>query len=125
MNENSTTQQPSERTMPTFPYNSTGSHSPTQSHVETPRSIYSRTSLEDYALTMLVYTQFQISSLVDLDENHGTISRSRSSISSGTSEGSDLSANSALHHQGPGPPSSAEAEDAERQTANSAGCIQA
>ncbi|KAJ5244705.1 hypothetical protein N7489_004801 [Penicillium chrysogenum] len=125
MNESSATQQPSKRTLPTSPYVSTGSHSPNQNHVEKPCSIYSRTSLEDYALAMLAYTQSQVSSLVDLDENHGTSNRTCSSIISGTSEGSDLSAKSALHHQGPGLPNSAEGEEAGRQTANSAGCIQA
>jgi hypothetical protein len=49
---------------------------------------------------------------------HDTSSRSHGSISSGTSDGGDLSANS-------GSPSSAEAEKALRQTVNSSGCLQA
>jgi hypothetical protein len=62
--------------------------------------------MEDYARAMLVYTQSQISSLVGLDELHGTSTRSTSStssISSGNTEGSDPSTNRALRHQDPGP----------------------
>lgn len=59
-------------------------------HVETQRSIDPRASLGDYNRTMLEYTQQQMSSFVDLDDDRGsgTSGRSSESGSSGRSHGS-------------------------------------
>jgi hypothetical protein len=75
-----------------------------------PYSTNSRISLNGYARSMMAYTRSQISSFVGLDEKYETKPQlQRSSINSGSSEGSDLSVNSVLHQQGSGLPSPAEA----------------
>ena len=108
---------------------STDSHS-TNNEEETTCSANYRTCWEDYSHTMVAYTQRQISSLVEHDQNHGsssnaspstsTSTNSRSNISSGNGVKSDVSADSVLY-QGPGLP---EADEIEGQTANIAGCSQ-
>ncbi|KAJ5573766.1 uncharacterized protein N7459_008193 [Penicillium hispanicum] len=91
------------------------------SHVETARSLDPHNSLEDYNRTMLEYTQRQMSSFVDLDDNTGRGSSSRSSQSSGDSGHSGASSNGVLARQANGaPPTSAGAAAEARHGAQQA-----
>lgn len=105
MTEDPTMQQPSDNIQSMFPHESRG-HGPAHgNHVETQRSTNPGISLEDYNRTMLEYTQRQISSFVDLNDNRSRRgASSRSSQSSGNSGRSGASNNGVLACQANGPP---------------------
>lgn len=98
-------QQPSDNIQSMFPHESGATGLPHGNHIETQRSTDPRISLEDYNRTMLEYTQHQMSSFVDLDDNNsGRGASSRSSQSSGNSGRSGASSNGVLARQANGPP---------------------
>ncbi|KAJ5191573.1 uncharacterized protein N7498_010558 [Penicillium cinerascens] len=94
-------------------------------HVETQRSIDPRVSLEDYNRTMLEYTQQQMSSFVDLDDERGSGTSGRGSESSGSSGNSghsDDPAKGVMTSQPSGlPPTSAGAAAAKRRHLHNGG----
>ncbi|KAJ5906659.1 uncharacterized protein N7473_003575 [Penicillium subrubescens] len=111
MTEGHQMQQPSDNIHNMFAHES-GETGPSHgNHVETQRSTDPRNSLEDYNRTMLEYTQRQMSSFVDIDDNNsGNSGSSRSSQSSGNSGRSGTSSNGVLARQANGaPPTSASA----------------
>ncbi|EPS34509.1 hypothetical protein PDE_09473 [Penicillium oxalicum 114-2] len=107
MLEEQTMQQPSYTIQSMFP-NQAGEDSSLQgTNVETQRTFDPHTTIEDYNRTMLEYTQRQISSFVDLDENNNSSGTcSRSSQSSGNSDTSAHSTDS-RHAAGASSPTSA------------------
>lgn len=103
-----------------------GAGSPaSDNHVETQRSVDPRVSLEDYNRTMLEYTQQQMSSFVDLDDDRGSGTSGRnseSSVSSGNSDRSNDSINGVVTSQPSGlPPTSAGAAAAKRRHLHNGG----
>ncbi|GLI74996.1 hypothetical protein PoHVEF18_003246 [Penicillium ochrochloron] len=105
MTESHQMQQPSDNIHNMFSHESGGNGPSHGNHVETQRSTEPRISLEDYNRTMLEYTQRQMSSFVDLDDNNsGNSGSSRSSQSSGNSGRSGTSSNGVLARQANGPP---------------------
>lgn len=78
-------QQPTESIQSMFPSDSPGmSNMASETRIDSYRSLDpSRASLEDYNRAMLLYTQRQIASFVDMDDSHrGSSSSGRSSASS-------------------------------------------
>ncbi|KAJ5495284.1 hypothetical protein N7539_000400 [Penicillium diatomitis] len=99
-------QQPACTVQSMYPNQAGGDSSLQGANVETQRAFDPRTTIEDYNRTMLEYTQRQISSFVDLDENNNSNgTRSRSSQSSGNSEASSHS-NDSRHRTGSSSPTS-------------------
>jgi hypothetical protein len=97
--------QPADNIQTMFPQESGGTGPAHGNHVETQRSTEPGITLEDYNRTMLEYTQRQMSSFVDLDENNSPGGgSSRSSQSSGDSGRSGNSSNGVLARQANGPP---------------------
>ena len=101
---------------PMFPTDTGAGPPQTGNHVETARSLDPRHSLGDYNRTMLEYTQRQMTSFVDLEDNNGGGgASSRSSQSSGNSGRSDASINGVLVGQANGPPPTSASSAAQAQ----------
>ncbi|KAF3395875.1 hypothetical protein F1880_007020 [Penicillium rolfsii] len=110
MSEGHQMQQPSENIQNMFAHESGGSGPSHGNHVETQRYSDPRNTVEDYNRTMLEYTQRQMSSFVDLDDNSSRGGSGRSSQSSGNSGHGGASSNGVLARQANGtPPTSASA----------------
>jgi hypothetical protein len=122
MNQN-THMQPTDMVQGMFAHDAGAGPPPSDSHVESQRSMDPHVSLEDYNRHMLEYTQRQMSSFVDLDDNRDSGSSGRSSESSGSSCNSGRSSHnsSVVTSQANAPPTSAGAAAAKQRSIQEGG----
>lgn len=99
-------QQPLRFFAPISPFDSSASKPLIHNAMDAPCSASLPAPLDDYARTMLQYTQAQIWTLVGLDKHNGT----------SNSDYDNTPASDVLLHQGPGPPNIAKAQKAGQHT---------